>query len=56
MKPSMEFWVVEFNGAPQVGHSDHYYAGEYAEDNFGDALDVNGNKYRLVRYVPAEHQ
>jgi hypothetical protein len=43
---------VEFNGVPQVGHAQRYYAEEQADENFGEQPDNDGKRYKLVRYVP----
>lgn len=46
------FWVIEYDGVPQLGEAERYYAIEKAEENFGSVLDKNGQTWRLVRYGP----
>lgn len=47
-----QFWVVEFDGVPQMGQAERYYAEEQADRNFGEHPDKEGKRYKLVRYVP----
>lgn len=47
-----EVWVVLFNDTEQMAHAERYYAEEQAEENFGEHLGNDGERFKIARYVP----